>query len=158
MMDRFRRFGIGADRLRIEGGTDRQSLLKCYADVDVTLDTWPYCGGNTIGESFWQGVPVVTLYGSRFSSRYGSSLVTAAGCADLVATSPSEYIEKAAMLASDRERLRKLRENLRQMYKQYGLGDSGRFARALEDAFVDMMGHYLESQADPSRRQRVARA
>jgi glycosyltransferase involved in cell wall biosynthesis len=158
MMDQFRRFGIGADRLRIEGGTDRQSLLKCYADVDVTLDTWPYGGGNTIGESFWQGVPVVTLYGSRFSSRYGSSLVTAAGCANLVAKSPSEYIEKAAALACDTDRLRELRGNLRKMYKQHGLGDSGRFARTLEDAFAAMMEHYLSSQASPGWRQKVARA
>ncbi len=158
MLDRFRRFGIGADRLRIEGGTDRQSLLKCYADVDVTLDTWPYCGGNTIGESFWQGVPVVTLYGSRFSSRYGSSLVIAAGCADLVAKSPSEYVEKAATLACDVERLSGLRGNLRQMYKQHGLGDSGRFARALEDAFASMMEHYLSSQTKLDRRREVVSA
>ena len=146
MMDRFRRFGIGADRLRLEGGTDRQSLLKCYADVDITLDTWPYCGGNTIGESFWQGVPVVTLYGSRFSSRYGASLVTAAGCADLVANSPQDYVEKAAQLARDTERLRAMRTNLRTMYKQYGLGDSGRLAQAFEAAFQNMMDQYLSSQ------------
>jgi protein O-GlcNAc transferase len=148
MFDRFRRFGVDADRLRIERGTDRQSLLKCYADVDIALDTWPYCGINTTGEAFWQGVPVVTLSTPRLSARFGASLVTAAGCSDLVATSPQEYVEIAAKLASDSERLRRLRANLRTMVKQHGLGDSGRLARALDDAFAVMMTQHLSSRSD----------
>ncbi len=139
--DQFRRFGIEPDRLRLEAGADRQSLLKCYDHVDITLDTWPYCGGNTVAESLWQGVPVVTLYGSRFSSRYGASLVTAAGCHDLVGKSPREYIDIAAGLAGDVDRLTQMRKDLRHMCKEYGLGDSERFARILEEAFVAMSSH-----------------
>jgi predicted O-linked N-acetylglucosamine transferase (SPINDLY family) len=137
--NQFGRFGIGSERLRIESGTDRQSLLKCYADVDISLDTWPYCGGNTVAESLWQGVPVVSLYGSRFSSRYGASLVTAAGCRDLIARSPQEYIDVATALAGDAHRLVQLRNRLRSMCTEHGLGDSRRFAQVLERAFVTML-------------------
>lgn len=139
MADRFEWFGVGSDRLRLEGGTDRVSLLKSYNDVDISLDTWPYCGGNTIGESLWQGVPVVSYLGERFSSRYGASLLIAAGCRDLVATSADEYVDIAADLAGDRDRLGYLRSNLRRMCKENGLGNSTRFARNLERAFTEML-------------------
>ena len=139
MVDRFRRHGIEPDRFRIEGGTDRTSLLRSYADVDISMDTSPYCGGNTVAESLWQGVPVVTLLGSRISSRYGASLLMVAGCHDMIGHTVDEYIKIAANLAGDRQRLCDLRRNLRTMSKQHGLSDSRRFARDLENAYVEML-------------------
>lgn len=137
--ERFRSFGIEPDRLILAHGVDRQALLKVYGQIDISLDTWPYCGGNTIAESLWQGVPVITLQGDRFSSRYGASLLTAGGCADLVAKSTEQYIEIAKRLAGDPARLSDLRRRLRHMSIEHGLGDSTRFARRLEDAYVDML-------------------
>jgi predicted O-linked N-acetylglucosamine transferase (SPINDLY family)/glycosyltransferase involved in cell wall biosynthesis len=157
MIDRFRWFGIDGDRLSLRGGTDRRSLLKAYDEVDVTLDTWPYCGGSTVAESLWQGVPVVTLKGSRFSSRYGASLVMAAGCSDLVAETPAGYLDIAATLASDPERLRRLRVGLRDMYRAHGIGNSARFARDLEQAYMQMLDEYWNrSSKSEERLQRAA--
>lgn len=137
LIDRFRWFGIGPERLRVECGTSRDSLVKCYDDIDISLDTWPYCGGNTIGESLWQGVPVVTLKGDRISSRYGASLLTAAGCADFIGETTEEYIGIAVALASSPDRLLSLRWNLRTMCIEHGLGNSTRFARNLEKFYVE---------------------
>jgi glycosyltransferase involved in cell wall biosynthesis len=142
MIDRFRRFGIESDRLVVRGGTDRQSLLKAYDEVDISLDTWPYCGGNTLAESLWQGVPVVTLKGSRFSTRYGASLLVAAGCGDLVGETPAEYLDLAQRLANDPERLRRLRAELRPMYRKHGIGDSTGFSRDLDRAYLEMLDEY----------------
>jgi hypothetical protein len=136
----FGSYGIAADRLVLAEGVDRKALLHKYREIDVSLDTWPYCGGNTIAESLWMGVPVVSLLGTRFSSRYGSSLLAAGGCAELVAATPEQYIDIAARLASDLPRLKTLRRNLRQMSIVHGLGDSERFARKLEAAYTDMLG------------------
>jgi hypothetical protein len=136
----FRNLGIDCERLRLPNGVDRRTLLEVYNHIDISLDTWPYCGGNTIAESLWMGVPVVTLKGDRFSSRYGASLLAAAGCHDLVGRDADEYIEVAARLAGDLPRLTMLRRNLRQMSIEYGLGDSQRFARDLEAAYVAMLG------------------
>ncbi|MGH9420974.1 MAG: tetratricopeptide repeat protein, partial [Thermoanaerobaculia bacterium] len=137
---RFQRFGISPERLVLEKGVARRKLLDAYNEVDISLDTWPYCGGNTIAESLWMGVPVVTLKGDRFGSRYGASLVTAGGCPEFVAESPEEYVEIAARLAGDLPRLRHLRQNLRQMSIDHGLGDSTLFARRLENAYREMLG------------------
>lgn len=140
MADRFRRFGIPSSRLLLEGGVDRPTLLQVYARIDICLDTWPYCGGNTIAESLWHGVPVITYKGDRFSSAYGASLVTAAGCADLIAETADQYVNIASRLANDGDRLLHLRRSLRKMSLDHGLGDSKLFACRLEDAFVDMLG------------------
>jgi predicted O-linked N-acetylglucosamine transferase (SPINDLY family)/glycosyltransferase involved in cell wall biosynthesis len=139
LAERFRSFGIAPDRLTLAVGVDRQSLLEAYADIDISLDTWPYCGGNSIAEALWHGVPVITLKGNRFSSRYGASLVTAAGCGDLVADSPEQYIAIAKQLAGNPGRLASLRQRLRDMSIEHGLGDSAGFARRLEDAYVEML-------------------
>jgi predicted O-linked N-acetylglucosamine transferase (SPINDLY family) len=125
--------------LRLEGAVEWPQFIKSYEEVDISLDTWPYCGANTVGESVWQGVPVITLLGDRFSSRYGASHVTAAGTPELVAGSAQSYVEIAAGLANDRDRLGNYRRNLRNMAKQHGLSDPARFASKLEKAFREMM-------------------
>ncbi len=139
LQQRFGRFGIAPERLRIIGGTDRATILKCYDDVDISLDTWPYCGGNTIAEPIWQGVPVITLKGNRFSGRYGAGLVLAAGCPELVADTAEQYVEIAVQLAGSTDRLVRYRKELRQMARQHGLSDAERFARKLEAAYIEML-------------------
>jgi predicted O-linked N-acetylglucosamine transferase (SPINDLY family)/glycosyltransferase involved in cell wall biosynthesis len=139
MYERFGRHGIEKGRLRLGGAESWNTFIKSYDDVDVSLDTWPYCGANTIGESFWQGVPVVTLTGNRFSTRYGSSSVMAAGCKELVAETPERYVEIAAEIALDPERIRFYRRNLRRMAREHGLSDPERFARKLEQAYTQMV-------------------
>ncbi|HWE72307.1 MAG TPA: hypothetical protein VG328_04045 [Stellaceae bacterium] len=143
--DRFARHGIGEDRLLLRGGVDHATILAAYADVDVSLDTWPYCGGNTIAESLWQGVPVVTLLGDRFSARYGASLLEAQGCTDLIARSPSDYVAIASNLAADPRRLRMYRSQLRQKVTQSGFNDSELFARRIEAAYEDIYARRMAS-------------
>ena len=135
----FERRGIDRARLLILPGATRQGVLESYAEVDISLDTFPYCGGNTIAESLWQGVPVVTLKGDRFSSAYGASLLTASGLADLVADTPEEYVRKAVALAGDADRLRFHRGNLRSWVKTFGFSDADRFTATVETAYHDML-------------------
>lgn len=139
MRSRFARHGVNSERLRLGGAEAWSEFIKSYEDVDISLDTWPYCGANTVGESVWQGVPVITLKGNRFSSRYGASHVTAAGCAELVAESSDRYVGIAVELAANPERLLRYRHNLRRMAREHGLSDPVRFARKLEKAFAEMM-------------------
>lgn len=139
MAQRFSRHGIPASRLRLEGAAEWSEFIKSYEEVDISFDTWPYCGANTVGESLWQGVPVITLRGSRFSSRYGSSHLAAAGCPELIADSPEQYVRIAAELGASPDRLSHYRRNLRQMTRDHGLSDPQRFARKLEKAYAEMM-------------------
>jgi predicted O-linked N-acetylglucosamine transferase (SPINDLY family) len=139
MLDRFRRHGIEAGRIRLDGGTTRDGAMRSYADVDISLDTWPYCGGNTIAESLHQGVPVVTWKGIRFASRYGASLLLAAGCGDLIGETAEEYVDIAVALAESPERLADYRANLRSMVHEFGLADAAAFAGKLDEAYLSMV-------------------
>ena len=144
---KFARWGVDSGTVMILPGTTRRGVLESYANVDISLDTVPYCGGNTIAESLWQGVPVITLKGSRFSSAYGASLLTASGLPELIASSPDDYVARAAALAGDSVRLARYRSNLRRMVKEHGFSDAERFTRRLEDAYVDMLARRAQRTA-----------
>lgn len=139
IINQFKLHGINPNRLMIFKGTHRIEVLNYYNKVDISLDTWPYCGGNTIAESLWQGVPVITLYGDRFSSRYGSSLLKASGCDNLIAYNIDEYKSIARSLSNDPEKLKFYRKNLRKMTYEYGLSNTVEFAKKLENVFEDLM-------------------
>jgi protein O-GlcNAc transferase len=136
---RFARHGIAAERLSLLPGASRHEILRDHAEIDISLDTWPYCGGNTIAESLHQGVPVVTLRGERFASAYGASILSASGCAELIAADFSDYVDKAAALAASPERLSFYRANLRRLMAEHGFSDSRGFARRLERAYEEML-------------------
>lgn len=132
-------FGVEADRLTLLRGTDRNGVLENYSRVDISLDTWPYSGGNTIAESVWQGVPVISLRGDRMASAYGASLVTGCGLPDLVAQNFEEYSDIAVRLANDSRRLTELRRSMRSQLRENDFGNPRSLARALEDAYCSML-------------------
>lgn len=136
---RFAWVGIDPDRLVLLPGGSREAVQRNYGLVDVSLDTFPYCGGNTIAESVYQGVPVISLRGDRFSAAYGASLLHACGLDECVARTPDEFATIAARLGADVERLRFLRRNLRAMAHEHGLSDVVAFTRALETAYEEML-------------------
>lgn len=147
MARRFRQWGIGESRLRLEPGADRYSILKDYSHVDISLDTWPYNGGNTIAESLWQGVPVLTILGGTFASRYGASLLAASGCADLVASDLDDLVRKARELDKGRSRIVSLRSDLRRMMHEFGFSDAERFCRNWEQALATAVKNALATEA-----------
>ncbi len=136
----FAGYGIPAERLIVQGVTStREEHLARYSLVDIALDTFPYHGTTTTCEAIWMGVPVVTLAGKTHVSRVGVSLLHAIGLDDLVAGDPDAYIAKAVALATDRQRLVWLRENLRTMMSQSPLMDVKGVTRDVENAFHDMI-------------------
>lgn len=139
LLDLFARHGVGPDRLLVEPGGNRLEIMADYGRVDISFDTFPYCGGNTIAESLHQGVPVITLRGNTFASCYGASILQASGCGDLIADTPEDYVRLAAELAAAPQRLAAYRHNLRDMMVSHGFSDSERFARTMEAAYRDML-------------------
>jgi len=139
LIKQFANAGINKERLRIEPGSNREGIIKSYSDVDISLDTWPYCGGNTLAESLWMGVPAVSYRGSTFSAAYGASILAGSGLEKYIAYSMEEYVTKLIGLANDIDRLIYLRKNLRQMVVDYGFGDAKKFAIKIENAYCNML-------------------
>ena len=55
--------GLAGDRLELRPRSPHPQMLAEYADIDIALDPFPFCGGLTSCEALWMGVPVVTLAG-----------------------------------------------------------------------------------------------
>ena len=83
-----------------------QDHLKSYELIDVSLDTWPYCGVATTCESLYMGVPVVTMRGKTSANNTGASILSQLGMSDWIADSEQDYIRIAIKEAQQIDRLK----------------------------------------------------
>lgn len=119
--------------------------LRCYNEVDIALDTFPYHGTTTTCEALWMGVPVITLCGATHVSRVGVSLLTNVGLAEFIADSAESYVTKAVAAASDSPRLAALRAALRERLQRSPIMDAPRLARNVEAVYRTMWHRWCAS-------------
>lgn len=137
-LDRLKNQGIDPARVELVPRQPRQWYLELYHRIDIGLDTFPYNGHTTSLDSFWMGVPVVSLVGRRAVSRAGWCQLTNLGLTELAAHSPEQFVRIAVDLAGDLPRLAEMRGALRQKIEQSPLMDAPKFARNLEAAYRRM--------------------
>jgi predicted O-linked N-acetylglucosamine transferase (SPINDLY family) len=140
-----RRAGIDPQRLIFTGRAPLPEHLGRHWLADLLIDTFPCNGHTTASDSLWAGLPVLTYAGESFCARVAASLLNAADLPELVTNSLSEYEEMAVSLAGDRARLAALTERLNAHRMTLSLFDTERFARNLEQAYLQMYERY---QAD----------
>lgn len=93
--------GIAAERVELRGPTKSlDDHLRTYHEIDVALDTFPYCGTTTTCEALVMGRPVVSLVGDGHASRVGASLLNACGLSRWATGSEDEYVDLAASVAA----------------------------------------------------------
>lgn len=127
--------GIAPDRIIFAERLDRERHLARHRLADLFLDTFPFNAGATAACAIWAGLPILTLPGVTFASRYGASIVTAAGMEELIATDLDEYRHMAVALGRDRERTRALKAKLLANHATAPLFDIPRFVQGLEEAY-----------------------
>jgi predicted O-linked N-acetylglucosamine transferase (SPINDLY family)/predicted SAM-dependent methyltransferase len=148
VLERFASHGVPAERLTLHGPEDSiEGHLARYRDVDIALDSFPYNGTTTTCEALWMGVPVVTLAGKTHVTRTGASILKQLGHDEWVATTPDEYLAKALALSADLEKLRGVRQGLRQRMRASPLLDGAGFAREVEAACRKAWSGWLASAA-----------
>ncbi len=147
---RFDAYGVGAERLMLEGPVSRREYLAAHQRVDIVLDPFPYPGGTTSVEALWMGVPVLTLTGDRFLSRQGVGILTNAGLPEWIAMSPDDYVERAASHSGDLNRLAELRGGLRSQVLRSPMFDAQRFADHFESALRGMWQKWCDEQKYPA--------
>jgi protein O-GlcNAc transferase len=135
LSERFARHGIAADRLVLLGPTDHDQFLQTYDEIDLALDPWPYNGGTTTSEALWQGVPVASIRGDRWTSRVSASLLAAAGLSDFIAADAESLVKLAVAAASDPHRLANFRAEMRERLRSGAACDSMSLTRQLEAAY-----------------------
>lgn len=98
------------------------------------------------------GVPVVTLAGDRHASRVGVSLLHAVGHPEWIAREPEEYVQAAAKLAADRDRLAHVRGGLRAEMRRSPLLDHAGQAARFGAALRTLWANWCEQTAGRSKR------
>ncbi len=127
--------GIDPNRVELIDFQPRLNYMRLYQGIDVGLDTFPYNGHTTSLDSFWMGVPVVTLVGRTVVGRAGVSQLTNLGIPELIAHTPEQYVLIATDLAGDLPRLAELRRTLRARMEASPLMNGERFAHNVEAVY-----------------------
>jgi len=141
---RLTNIGLDLKRIELRGFSTKYPLD--YNDMDIALDTFPYTGVTTTAEALYMGVPVVSLYGDRHSTRCGLSILKNVGLDELAVDNYDDYVKRAVALASDWELLGILRKNLRTMMKKSPLMDSKSYVREIEQAFIKILNTVRKGQ------------
>jgi protein O-GlcNAc transferase len=124
----------------------RKDYLDTYNRIDISLDPFPYGGHTTALDSFWMGVPVVTLVGRTSVGRAGWSHLNNLGMTEYAAQTTDQYVKLAIELAHDRPRLAELRRTLRQRMLASPLTDAARFTRNVETAYRTMWKQWCQKK------------
>jgi predicted O-linked N-acetylglucosamine transferase (SPINDLY family) len=142
LLEIFQREGVQPDRIELAASRPRSRYFEIYHRIDLALDTFPYNGHTTSLDSFWMGVPVVTLVGKTVVGRAGLSQSTNLGLPEVVAHTPEQFVEIAAGLAENLPRLAELRRTLRRRMQESPLLDASGFARSIESSYRQMWRHW----------------
>jgi predicted O-linked N-acetylglucosamine transferase (SPINDLY family) len=143
-LDSLAQLGIAPERVEFSSMKPRPDYLALYHQIDIGLDTFPYNGHTTSLDSYWMGVPVITLVGSMAVGRAGLSQLTNLGLEELAARTPEDFVRIAVQLAGDLPRLNTLREGLRKRMRQSPLMDASGFARDIEAAYREMWRRWCQ--------------
>ena len=142
--ERLKGLGFDMDRVWLEPATS--DYMERYLDVDIALDTYPYPGGGTTCDALYMGVPVISRYGSRHSSRFGLSVLQGVGLGELAVDSVPAYIERATALAGDMDLLDALHQRLRNLMLRSPLMDARGYVQELEQAYRRIWQEYEQGR------------
>lgn len=131
---RWQQAGLAPERLVLGARVDPARYRARMALADLFLDTSPYNAGTVASDALRMGLPLVTLQGRAFAARMASSLLTAVGLTDCIATDLPGYEALATAIATDPARHAGLKARLSGDAWTRTLGDAAGFTRRLETA------------------------
>lgn len=135
--ERLSQAGIDLERLIFQDRVN-EGYFELYHQVDIALDPFPYNGGTTSCDTLSMGVPFVTLCGTVATGRTGATVLGALDLDELITHAEDEYVALGIALATDRQRLLRLRAGLRERLLASPLTDHARLANEVGQAFRAM--------------------
>lgn len=131
-------YGVDLDRLVFAKRCTHQEYRERLRLADIYLDTYPYNAGSTARDVLDARLPMVTLSGKTFISRMAGSMLSAAGLAELVANSYSQYEEIVLALAAQPKRIAQLKQNLEIASANWGEAPK-RLVASLERQLISLL-------------------
>jgi len=140
----FEHRGIAPDRIDFVPRTMPDKYMRVYHRIDLGLDSFPYNGHNTSIDSFYMGVPVVTIVGDSPVSRAGWSQLKNLNLLYLAGQSPADFVRIAIELANNWQHLAELRQQLRPRMQASPLMNEKLFAESIEQAYRGMWQRWCQ--------------
>jgi protein O-GlcNAc transferase len=104
LRDRFAEtIGPDAERIVFRPRQSHENYMRLLALSDVSLDSFPFCGGNTTYQSLAMGTPVVTLPGDYLRGRLSLAIYRHMEMMDCVAADSGDFARIALRLGTDTE-------------------------------------------------------
>lgn len=130
--------GVNPDRLIFARRVPMPDHLARSRQADLFLDTLPYNAHTTASDALWVGLPVLTCRGETFAGRVAASLLNAISMPELITTNLDDYEQLAIELATNPEKLARIKQRLDDNRLTTPLFDTKLFARNLEAAYSTM--------------------
>ncbi|TCQ05919.1 putative O-linked N-acetylglucosamine transferase (SPINDLY family) [Rhizobium sp. PP-F2F-G36] len=132
--------GVEPDRLIFAPKAPNAFHLARIGVADLFLDTFPYGAHSTAADAVTMGLPVLTLRGKGFASRFCGSILSAAGIPEMICETPDAYVAKAIAYARDPESLLAVRHSLQAQRETCALRDIPALVSRLEELYWQMQG------------------
>lgn len=160
--------GLAPGRIIFSNTAGKEEHVRRSQLADVFLDTW-LCNGHTTSlDVLWTGMPVVTLPGETFASRYvflsrqvnefnefnitvfdsrvTASILATIDCHELIADSLQSYEQIAIRLGNDRRYLLSTRDKVLKARFESPLFDVQNYAIGLEKLYGKMWDRHARGQ------------
>ena len=148
LLDAARKMGIKKERLIFAPRAVPPEYLARYQLADLFLDTYPFNGGTTANDALFMGLPLLTLSGRTFASRYAGSLLTHLGLPELITNRLCDYEKKAVKLATKPGEIGRLKKVLRERKTISPVFDMTRFTKDYEAALEQTLQVHCHSVAE----------
>lgn len=137
--ERMKKIGFNMDQILFR--PPAPNYMDEMTHLDVILDPYPYVGRSVNLDALYMGVPFVSFYGERRTTRAGLSILKQLGLEGLAVpvNSPQEYINRAVGLVRDLGTLDTLHKNLRVMVQKAMSIRPKRYSQLLEEKYIQIL-------------------
>ena len=138
--------GVEPSRLVFADMLPQSEHLARQKHADLFLDTFRYNAHTTASDALWGGLPVVTKKGEQFAARVSASLLTAIGLPELITKSEADYENLIIELATQPQKLRRIRSKLQSNRLTKPLFDTKRYTRNFEAGLLQAYDLYFKGK------------
>lgn len=130
-----RKLGVNPNRIKYLGSIPKEIHVYRLRLTTMLLDTDTYNAHTSAGDALWAGIPIVTIIGETMPARVCASMIAAYNLTkELVTHSLKEYEEVAYELATNKKKLKELKERIEENRNRVTLFDTKLFVQNFEIA------------------------
>lgn len=106
---------LGKERVELIPAKPYDEYMTLMLEGDICIEACHFGGCNTVADSLYLRMPIVTFEGDKWYSRIGSQMLRTVGLSELIAETAEEYIQRILKLIHDEAYCTNLRDKLKQL-------------------------------------------